>query len=467
MTAEPHIATLAELSRQLGARERSPVELLQTCLDRIASIDSSLHSFNALRAEAAMVEARLAEQAIMQGNRTGPMHGIPVGIKDLIDVAGLPTTAQAAHRANAVARADAGVVAALKQAGAIILGKQAMPEYAVGITQFDAPWPPARNPWNLEYNPSGSSSGSAISVAAGLCPGSVGSETAGSIRDPASWCGVAGLKPTDGLVSLAGVLPLARSMDCLGPLAWSVEDCALMLPAMVAPSSAPALLQRLSTLDLGKSIKGVRVGVVRHFYEGDADMAPAVLTAMDNALCVLSDLGAHLSTVRLEDFSVYAATARAISWPEEYAEHGAELRDHPERFGPVTRSRVEDGKDVPAHVYINARRRQTELVNGINKVMRDVDVLVLPTTKKPAQLLDYETTPVGEIELSLTRPFNLTGNPALSFCNGFSEQGLPLALQIVGRHLEEDLILRVGHAVETALGLRSRRPPILGNMKAR
>lgn len=454
MTTDIALLSLADLSGLIRTRQLSPVELTQCYLDRIAGLDNQLHSFNSLRADAALAEAATAETAIQTGNWLGPLHGLPIGIKDLIDVAGLPTTAQSAHRRDHMARTDAEVVTALKRAGAIILGKQATAEYAVGGTQFDLPWPPARNPWNLECDPSSSSSGSAIAVAAGLCAGSVGTETAGSIRDPAAWCGVAGLKPTDRLVSTQGVLPLSRTMDCVGPLAWTVEDCALMLPGMVPE----ATLLDLSSLHDG--IKGLRIGVVRHFYQDDPNLDPDVAASMHNALQVFAYLGATLSTVQLQPFALYAQTARAITWPEEYAEHGQELRDHPDRFGPVARSRLQDGKDVAAPTYINALRRRAEMIADLAEQMRHVDLLVLPAMLTPAQPLGYEFTPSGNFEVSLSRPFNLTGNPALSLCAGFTTAGLPLSIQIVGRHFEDGLVLRAGHSLERALALRTLRPPL-------
>ena len=459
--AELASISLADLSCLIGAKQVSPVEVVRAHLDRIERIDGCLRSFNSLRPEAALEEAREAEQAIMRGKRLGPLHGIPVGIKDLIDVAGLPTTAQATHRRDAIAAADAGVVAALKGAGAIILGKQATHEYAVGGTQLDGPWPPTRNPWNLDLDPLGSSSGSAASVAAGLCVGSVGSDTAGSVRDPAAWCGVAGLKPTDRLVSRRGLLPLSRSMDCIGPIAWTVEDCALMLAGMISEEAADRAVSGFRSPDLGTlkgGIEGIRIGVVRHFYEGDPDVDDDVLEAMQQSLDTLGRLGAQLSTVCLDDFDFYCATARKISWPEEFAEHGDELLAYPDRFSAVARSRLQDGRDAPAIEYIRAQWKRAELTAKLADTMRDIDLLVLPTLKKPAQVLGFEHTPLGEIELSLTRPFNLTGNPALSLCNGFTPDGLPLAIQIVGRHFEEDLVLRAGHALERALDTRSRRP---------
>ena len=455
------LLSLADLSRLIRTKALSPVELTQRYLVRIAALDGTLHSFNCVRAQEALKDAATAEGSILAGGWLGPLHGIPIGIKDLIDVAGLPTTAQAEHRRTLIASQEAGVVEALKGAGAIILGKQATAEYAVSGTQFDLGWSPVRNPWDLDLDPSSSSSGSAAAAAAGLCAGSVGTETAGSIRDPAAWCGVAGLKPTNGLVSRRGVLPLSRSMDCVGPIAWTVEDCALMISQMV--SSEPQDIEikgfrrpDLSTLSGG--IRELRIGVVRHFYEDDPDIDDDVLDAMEGSLITFEKLGARLSSVQLAEFDAYCATARKISWPEEYAEHCEELDTYPDRFHPVSRSRLQDGRDVMAADYIRAQRRQASLTAELGEIMRDVDVLVLPTNKKPAQVLGYEHAPLGQTELSLTRPFNLTGGPALTLCNGLTASGLPTSIQIYGRHFEDDTVLKVGHALETALGLRTRRP---------
>ncbi len=451
ITTELAFASISELSKLIRARAVSPVELTRLYLERIRLLDDRLHSFNCVAEETALAAAAAAEKAIASGDWRGPLHGIPLGIKDMIDVAGLPTTAQAVHRRDFIPGEDATVVTALKQAGGIILGKQAMTEYAVGGTQIDHTWPPARNPWDLTLDPLSSSSGAAVAVAAGLCPGGVGTETAGSIRDPAAWCGVAGLKPTDGLVSTKGVLPISPTMDCVGPLAWTVEDCGLMLGGMI-PSGSGDLSQ------VKGGIKGLRVGVVRHFYEADPHVDESVLLATEQSLKVMEQLGAHVSTVQIGSFDEYCAIARGISWPEEFAAHRAELEGYPDRFTAVSRERLESGRSVSAADYIRALGRRAEVIAELNLIMRDIDVLVLPTMKKPAQVLGFEFTALGEIELSLTRPFNLTGGPSVALCNGFSPEGLPISLQIVGRHFEDDVVLRAGCALEETLGLRSRRP---------
>ncbi|MCR8723714.1 amidase [Frigidibacter sp. ROC022] len=452
--------TIAALARHIRAGDLSPVALTRGCIDRIAALDGRIASFNCVAAEAALSEARRAEAEIAGGGWRGPMHGIPVGIKDLIDVAGLPTTAQAAHRRDHLARRDAAAVAMLRRAGAVILGKTATAEYAVGGTRLDGPWPPVRNPWNLSRDPSSSSSGSAAAVAAGFVPGALGTETAGSIRAPAAWCGTAGLKPTDGLVSRAGVLPVSRTMDCLGPLAWTVEDCTLMLSAMISQDAADRALPGFRAPDpdrLTGGIAGLRIGVPRHLYEDHPQLHPAVAAGMERALALLPQLGAGLQTLRIADHALYSRTAKAITWPEEYAEHGAELRAHPDRFGATTRSRLQDGRAFSAAEYILALRLRQELIRALDETMRGVDLLILPTMLTPAQPLGYEHQP-GAIDTSLTRPFNLTGSPALTLCSGHDSDDLPVAVQLIGRRFEDDLLLAAGHALETALDTRNRRP---------
>lgn len=459
---------LASLSRKIRSREISPVELTRGYLDRIAEFDGLVHSFNCVMTESALQAAASAEREIAAGEWRGPLHGIPVGIKDLIDVAGVPTTAQAAHLKDNIASEDAAVVSSLRKSGAVVLGKLATAEYAVGGTQIDGPWPPPRNPWNRDLDVGSSSSGSAISVAAGFCAGSVGSDTSGSIRAPAAWCGVAGLKPTEGLVSRRGMLPLSRSIDCIGPLAWTVEDCALMLSGMFSDDPDDLALPGWSKPDFAEGsqdIRGLRVGVLRSVYEDDPVLDAGQRSAMANSLEVLAKLGAVVADANLSDFDLYATTAKMISWPEEYAEHGAELEAHPERFGALTRSRLQDGRDISAPDHIRARWKQKELTAEVEKVLTQYDVLVLPTTSGPAPLLGWEHTDLVKTTKWYTRPFNLTGNPALSMCNGFTESGLPLSIQIVGRRFDDETVVRAGRALEDALHLCSRRPSLIASSK--
>jgi len=446
------LLSLSELAHRIRHRKVSPVELTQTYLDRIALLDGQLHSFNCVMAERALHEARQAEDDIIAGRWRCALHGIPIAAKDIIDVEGVPTTAQSAVRQHHVAASDAAVVSQLRRAGAIILGKTATAEYAIGGTQFDLPWPAARNPWNLEKDPANSSCGSAIAVAAGLCAGALGSDTGGSIRAPAAWCGVAGLKPTHGLLSTAGVVPYSNTLDHVGPMAWTVADCAAILHAMVPTSVAPWQHGAVP------SIAGVTIGVARHYYEDDDLVDDCVRAAMECSLAALVAMGARLVDIVLPPYETFTATATLISRPEGYAAHRQELTSSPELFGAATLSRLMAGRDIRAYEYINAQRSRVLLRAELDMVLERVDVIALPTSKRPAQQLGFNT--LAGVELFFSRAFNLTGHPALAVCNGFSADGLPLSLQIVGRHHQDDLVMRVGHALECSLDLRGRRPAI-------
>ncbi|MGA0539710.1 amidase [Neotabrizicola sp. VNH66] len=434
---DPCGLTIAELSVLIRGGDLSPPVLLEACLERIATLDPRLHAVNSLRAEAALQEARAAAEEIARGGWRGPLHGIPIGIKDLIDVAGLPTTAQAAHRRDHLATEDAAVVHRLKAAGAIILGKLATHEYAVG-NNGDGGFPVVCNPWDLTRDPCGSSSGSAVAVAAGLCPGALGTDTAGSIRDPAAWCGVTGLKPTDGLIDTAGLLPLSRSMDCIGPMARTARDCALMLEAMGGPPV---------TADL-PDLTGIRIGLPRAVWQDHPALDPHVAAVTEAAIARFRDLGAVLEDVWLSDFSEMGRIARNISWPEETAEHGAELDGFPDRFSRNARARLADGRAIPAPEYITALRRRAQMQAALQHVMAGFDCLFLPTMLTAAQPLGYETGPMGDVDLSLARPFNLTGSPALSFCTGRTPEGLPVGGQLVGHRQQDASLLTVAGVIE-------------------
>lgn len=457
----PCLLPMTQLSRLISAGELSSVALTQAYLARITALENRLNSWITVDDEGALRQAARADANRAAGGACGPLHGLPIGIKDLIDVQGLPTTAGAAHRRDHIAGADARVVAALRQAGAVVLGKTTTAEYAVGGTTTDGPFPAPRNPWNLNCDASTSSSGSAVATAAGLCAASVGTETAGSIRVPAAWCGVAGLVPTQALISRHGVLPLSRSMDCVGPLCRTVADCGLMLSAMISADPADRASPRFRLPDparISAPIRGLRLGIPRHIFEDDPDLDPEIRAAFAAALDQLRGLGCTLQDVVLNGYDGWADTARAITWPEEYAEHGAELRDHPDRFGPVTRARLQDGLRFSAPDHVLALRQRAAAIASLLGTFQSVDLLVLPTTKAPAQPFGYEHQP-GAHDLSYTRPFNLTGTPALTLCNGFSTHGLPLALQIIGRPFDDDLVLAAGTALENQMSARMQDQP--------
>ncbi len=454
------LLTIAEAGKQLQAKPISPVELARSAFRRIAKLDGRLNSHILVLEEAGMAAARAAEADIMAGKYRGPLHGIPIGLKDIYNTAGIATTGHSALFRDHIPTKDATTVCKLAAAGAVFTGKLSTWEFAIGGTSFDLPWPPARNPWNTDHDPSGSSSGSAAAVAAGLCLGAMGSDTGGSIRGPASWCGIAGHKPTYGLVSKAGVLPLSFALDHAGPMCWTAEDCALMMPTLAGFDSEDPCSAQSPPLDFSNMtspIIGVRVGVVRHFFETDAPCEPDVAAAFAESMKVLASLGAVVSDAVIAPFAAYGAAAGQISRTEAYSIHENHLVNTPEKYGAICRQRLMAGAFVRGVDYVNAQRERAKLVAEFAVTMRDFDVLVFPGARKVAPRLGQDRTLGGAF---YNRAFNLTGSPALSICNGFSPAGLPIALQIVGRPFEDPLVLRVGAAYERAAGFRARRPDI-------
>jgi aspartyl-tRNA(Asn)/glutamyl-tRNA(Gln) amidotransferase subunit A len=458
-----HFLTIAQLSWMIRARSISPVELTQACIARVKALDGQLNSFILLLEEQALTEARRAEAEIAAGRWKGPLHGIPIGLKDIYNTAGIATTGHSALLQNHVPAEDATSVKLLRSAGAVILGKLSAWEFAIGGSSFDLPWPPARNPWNTGLDPSGSSSGSAVAVAAGLVPGTMGSDTGGSIRGPAAWCGIAGHKPTYGLISRRGILPLSFSLDHAGPMCWTAEDCALMMQALAVHDPLDATSVDPGQLDfsagIGKSIAGLRIGVVRHFFEADVTCEPEVLASFEATSKALEQAGATLRDVTLSSFSEYNAVGGLISRSEAYAVHESSLRESPELYGEYSRYRLMGGALVRAADYINAMRHRARLVAEATKIMEEVDLLIYPTSRQTAAPLG-EDTRIGGQQPFFNRVFNVTGGPALSVCNGFSATGLPISLHIGGRAFEDGLVLQIGDAVERLMGTRNRRPAI-------
>jgi aspartyl-tRNA(Asn)/glutamyl-tRNA(Gln) amidotransferase subunit A len=456
-----YFLTIAEASALIRDRKLSPVELTTAIVDRVKKLDGSLNSYLRLLEHEVLAEARTAEAEIAAGGWKGPLHGIPIGLKDIYNTAGIATTGHSALFKDHVPSEDATTVTLLKQAGALITGKLSTWEFAIGGTSFDLPWPPARNPWDTSLDPSGSSSGSGVAVAAGLCLGAMGSDTGGSIRGPAAWCGIAGHKPTYGLVSRRGILPLSFSLDHAGPMCWTAEDCALMMNVLARhdpqdPGSADVPVTDFAA-GIGMSLKGVRVGVARHFFETDLLTDPEMIAMLETSLVALRDMGCIVRDVALTPYHTYNDVASLISRSESYAVHQHWLRTTPELYGTFGRHRLMAGAFIAASDYVNAQRERAKLVAGMAETLNSVDVLVFPTARCPARPIGEDSMASG-FQPFFNRPFNATGNPALSICNGFSEKGLPLSLQIGGRPFQDALVLRVGAALERELGTRSRRP---------
>jgi aspartyl-tRNA(Asn)/glutamyl-tRNA(Gln) amidotransferase subunit A len=461
MIGEPCFLTIAEASHLIERRALSPVELTQAFLTRIAAIDPRLNAYLLLTADQAMDQARAAEAEIMAGRWRGPMHGIPYALKDIYCTNGIRTTSHSRTRATYVPDFDATTVGKLHAAGAILLGKLATHEFAHGGPSFDLPWPPARNPWNRDHFTGGSSSGSGAAVAAGLAMAALGSDTGGSIRNPAGLCGLVGLKPTYGLVSRSGVYTNSFSYDTAGPMTWTVADCAIVLGVIAGhdpndPASARRPVADFSaTLEGG--LRGIRIGVLRHLYETDVTCAPVAQAAMEQALDVFRGLGATVEDARIRPAMDYYDVKIVGAESELYAVHEPVLRTRLGDFGEDFLGRSLGALLFSGADYVQAARARRAMVAEMAPIYNRFDLL-LTLGPGPAPRLESHQTLNFWRHASLTTPFNVLGGPALSQCIGFTQDGLPLSMQIVGRPFDEAGVLRAARAYESATPWRDRRP---------
>jgi aspartyl-tRNA(Asn)/glutamyl-tRNA(Gln) amidotransferase subunit A len=457
--------TIAEAGRQIALKKLSPVALTQTCLDRVRAVDATLHSFLLLTEERALADARAAEARMQAGTLKGPLDGIPIGHKDIYNTAGIRTTGHSRLLEHNVPADDSVVVQKWREAGTVLMGKLATHEFAIGGPSFDLPWPPARNPWNPDHFTAGSSSGTGAAVAAGLVLGGTGSDTGGSIRGPSALCGLAGIKPTYGLCSRRGVLPLSFTLDHTGPMAWTVQDCALLLQGMAGydpddPASADRPVADF-TAELGKGAKGLRIGVIRHFHEVDNPVNAATKQGIDNALDFFRKEGAAVRDVTLSPMTEYNAPGWLILTTEAYAVHEPWLKERFNDYGELMRDRLAFGALVRGSEYVQATRRRRQLCVEMRDAMADLDVLITATSPAEAPKIDEVPKWAMLEKPNFTMPFNVTGLPALSVCTGYGSGGLPLSMQIVGKPFREATVFRAGHAYETAFGWRSKRPALV------
>jgi aspartyl-tRNA(Asn)/glutamyl-tRNA(Gln) amidotransferase subunit A len=464
----PDLTTLgiAEAGRLMARGELTATALTETFLMRIKAVDHKIASYITVTGELALNAARQADMEMKGGLRRGPMHGIPVALKDIYETAGVLTTGHSHLRKDYVPAIDAESVRRLKDAGAVILGKLGTHEFANGAMTPDQPFPAVRNPWNLAYQPGGSSSGSGAAVAAALCMGAMGSDTGGSIRNPAGFCGTAGIKPTYGLVSRCGIFPLAFSLDTAGPLAWTVEDCALMLDVLAGFDANDQASARTAKVDYGaaahRPIAGMRIALARHWYEGkDNSVTPDMKKGIDEAVRVFRDLGAVVDEVVFPDLYDYHICGRVIITTEAHAIHRREVIERPEKFGYTTRRRFQLGAFLSAEQYISALRFRRQLHQDTKAVMRGYDLVMTANQwgapeefKEPQPIFHFLDKP------SLTMPFNVTGQPALTVCCGLGSDGFPLAFQLAGRAFDEASVFAAGAAYERATTWRSRRPKL-------
>jgi len=434
------LRTISEVSELVRTGEVSPVELVRECLEKIDALNPRLNAFSMVAADSALEEARQAETDIQSGNWRGPLHGIPIGLKDLIDTAGVRTTAASAVFENRVPEEDAEVVRKLQAAGAVIIGKHNLHEFAYGGSSLISHFGPVRNPVNPEHIAGGSSGGSAAAVVSGMCYAAIGTDTAGSVREPAALCGAVGLKPSYGLVSTEGIIPLSPSLDHAGPITRSAGDCTLVLDAITGSGA-------LYSECLGRTNNNWRIGIPRAFFFEEIDSE--VATAVESAISDLQHLGCTVV-----DIEIRVDTDRTLQSAEAYAFHRDMIAAFSELYNPQTLRRLRSGENISNDQYKSSLRELAHMREEVATIFQSVDLLVTPTTPIPApRMLDLTRNPdlLRPAELVLlrnTRPVNVWGLPAISVPCGFTSTGLPIGLQIVGPSQREDRVLQLAFVYE-------------------
>ena len=461
------LTSILEISESLQRREVSPVELTKDCLAQIEKLSATLNAFITVTAESALLQARAAEAEILRGYWRGPLHGIPLALKDLIDTAGVRTTAASALFKDRVPAEDAEVVRRLKDAGAVLLGKQNLHEFAYGGSSMISYYGEVHNPWNPACIAGGSSGGSAASVAAGLGLGAIGTDTAGSVREPAALCGVVGLKPTYGRVSARGVIPLSLSLDHIGPIARTVSDAAVILQAIAGYDARDANSADMPVRDylasLHERLKPLRIGVPRKFFYDDLD--PEIASAVEQALGVLTTFASNLFEIEID-----IPTDRTLQTAEAYAYHAEFVSGNPELYQPETLRRIRNGEGIGGAEVEQRRREQKKIRREIDRVFEDVDFIVTPATPTPAPTIAELThnpdllRPREILLLRNTRPANVWGLPAISIPCGFATSGLPIGLQIIGPRWREGRVLRLAYAYEQATAWHKREPKLCATL---
>ena len=443
--------TIEQFGRRLRARELTAVRVTEECLRKIEAENPRLNAFITVMGDEALRQAREADQELAAGNDRGPLHGVPISIKDLLDVRGVPTTAASRVREGHIAERDAPVIAHLRMAGAVFIGKTNLHEFAFGTTNEDSAFGPARNPHDPSRSPGGSSGGSAVSVATNMALATIGTDTGGSIRIPAAACGIVGLKASLGEVSIDGVVPLSRTLDHVGPLAQSVTDACLVHHALMGDASAkpPAPMPT----------HGLRLAVPRSYFCDVLD--PEVRARFEEALDRLRAAGAQIDDIEIQHAADIASIYLHLVLGDAAAYHAVTLESMPEKYTPNVRIRLEMGRHVLAEDYVRALAGRERLRREVDAGLAQHDALILPTLPIPAPLLGASTVeingtaePVRNLMLRLTQLFNVTGHPAISLPAGLTSAGLPCAVQLVGRRMQTDALLRVALACESLVAAR-------------
>src|SRR5256885_451175 len=464
MATELHDLSIAELAGLIAARKLSPVELTEALIQHVERYDTQTRAFITPTFDLARRQARAAEAEIAAGNNRGSLHGIPFALKDIYDTKGILTSAHSRVFIDRIPKDDAMTTTRLYDAGAVLLGKLATHEMAHAGPSFDLPWPPARNPWNLAHFTGGSSSGSGAAVASGMVPLALGSDTGGSIRGPASLCGVVGLMPTFGLVSRAGVITNSYTFDHCGPLARTVEDCALTLQALAGydPKDAGSVRRTIPSYReaLGQDLRGLKIGVLRHHWEKDIPASDDVKKAMDAALDVLRRLGAQPPDCHVRPLASYFDVKIIIAESEIFSVHQKNLITRPKDFGADFRSRTLPSVLFTANDYVQATREHRRMMVEMEPLYARFDAFVTAGMGEAPNISDYRSVSFWQ-KASLLTAWNVTSQPVLMLPNGFGDNGLPLGMQILGRPFGEEAILRVGHAYERATSWGTRRPQLV------
>jgi len=450
------LPSIAESGRALRSGATTAVMLAEQSLARIETADPVLNAFVLITADRAMADARRADAELAAGYDRGPMHGIPYALKDIYDTAGIRTTCHSKLRLDVVPKADSTVAAKLAEAGGVLLGKVGTHEFALGGPSFDLPFPPARNPWNIEHIPGGSSSGSGAAVASGMVRMAMGSDTGGSIRGPAAYCGTVGLKPTYGRSSRRGVFPLSTTLDHCGPLSRSVEDAAITLQTIAGHDPLDAASANVPMGDylsgLGRGVAGVRIGIPRAFFADAKIRSDEVLADIDRTAAALRDAGAIVEDVVLPDYALFSTCGRVIMLTEAFAIHERDMQTRPLDFGRLTFERFILGATVTAADLVQAFRLRRELTDAVNALLGRYDALLTASSLVPAPRFDEAPGAMSSTAPMQTMPFNVTGHPALSVPTGLTTAGLPIGVQIVGRAFDEAMVLRIGRGVERLSG---------------
>ena len=466
MTTDLCFLTIAEAGKLLKTKKLSPVDLTRAFLDRIAKVDPKIDSYLLVTEELAMKQAKQAESDIMTGKYKGPMHGIPYALKDNIETKGIRTTAHSRILIDYIPTEDATTTRKLTEAGAILLGKAACLEFTHGSPSPDQAWPQARNPWNPAHGfTGGSSTGSAAAVAAGLAMCALGTDTGGSIRNPAGFTGLAGLMPTYGRVSRHGVVPYSFTLDHVGPMCWTVEDCALTMGSISGfdpedPGSADEPVPDF-TAGLGKGIEGIRVGVLRSWHEAALKADDPMHLALETGVAKLAELGARIEDADIGTLDDFNDVKNIVAEAEFCTVHEKDYQERLTTYGDNLQYKAAPGLLIRAVDYIQAQRQRHRMIKRLKQVFQRFDVLVTLVTYEPSPEIAAAGKGRRAIQApNCTQPFNVTGSPGISVCTGFSPKGLPLAMLIVGKHFDEVTLLRVAHAYEKATPWKAKRPLI-------